>query len=123
GHTTVYGGFLLHGEPCMSRFFALVGIMVRSAVCGALGLFAPAVVGADQPRSREQAQLARYDALIKPSHRKHWSFRPVRRPAVPRVRAAGWLRNPIDAFILAGLEKKGWKPSPAAPPRAILRRV
>src|SRR5262249_6700960 len=121
GHTTVYGGLLLHGEPCMSCLLAPVGIMFFGTACAVL--FAPAAAGADQLRPSAQAQLARYGALIKPSHRKHWSFRPVRRPAVPRVRATGWLRNPIDAFILSGLEKKGWKPSPAAPPRAILRRV
>jgi hypothetical protein len=87
-----------------------------------LCVLAPAALGADKVRS-SQAALARYDALIKPSQRKHWSFQPVRRPTIPRVRDTGWLRNPIDAFVLAGLEKKGWKPAPAAPPRVLLRRV
>ncbi|TXT17248.1 MAG: hypothetical protein FD138_4612, partial [Planctomycetota bacterium] len=34
----------------------------------------------------------------------HWSFRKVTRPNSLRVRATGWLRNGIDAFVLARLE-------------------
>jgi mono/diheme cytochrome c family protein len=53
----------------------------------------------------------------------HWSFQPVRKPAVPRVRNLAWVRNPIDAFVLAGLEARGWKPAGSASPQALLRRV
>src|SRR5262249_13045430 len=35
----------------------------------------------------------------------HWSFQPVKRSATPTVRQPDWVRNPIDAFILARLEK------------------
>jgi len=34
--------------------------------------------------------------------------------ADPRVKTPGWARNPIDAFVLARLEKEGLKPSPEA---------
>src|SRR5262249_55235236 len=44
----------------------------------------------------------------------HWAFQPVRRPDLPRVQQAGWVRNPIDAFILARLEREGLTPSPEA---------
>jgi hypothetical protein len=53
------------------------------------------------------AELARYDARIKAEDRQHWAFQPVRRPEVPRVRDAGWVRNPIDTFVLATLEERG----------------
>lgn len=53
----------------------------------------------------------------------HWSFQPVRRPEVPRVRDQAWVRNPIDAFVLSKLEARNWKPSPPAPPTALLRRM
>jgi cytochrome c553 len=53
----------------------------------------------------------------------HWSFRPVRRPAVPRVKAAAWVKTPIDAFILAQLEVKGLAPSPQADARTLIRRA
>ena len=42
---------------------------------------------------------------------------------MPSVKDTAWVRTPIDAFILAKLEAKGWKPAPLAEPRAILRRV
>ena len=47
----------------------------------------------------------------------------VRPPAAPEVKDTAWARNPIDRFVLAGLEAKGWKPAPPAEPRALLRRV
>jgi len=54
---------------------------------------------------------------------EHWSFQPVRNPAVPRAKGKSWVRNPIDAFVLAKLEARGLKPSPPASPMALLRRV
>jgi hypothetical protein len=68
-------------------------------------------------------ELVRYDARIKPKDRKHWAYQPVRAPAVPGVKDTKWVRNPIDSFILAKLEAKGWKPSSAAEPRALMRRL
>jgi len=52
-----------------------------------------------------------------------WSLRPVRRSALPKVRQAAWVRNPVDAFVLASLEKKGQKPAPQANKRTLIRRV
>ncbi|MBM3762643.1 MAG: DUF1553 domain-containing protein [Acidobacteria bacterium] len=51
----------------------------------------------------------------------HWSVQPLQRPTPPAVRRAGWVRNPIDQFILARLEKEGISPSAEAD-RATLRR-
>ena len=67
--------------------------------------------------------LASYDSLIKPEQRKHWAFQPVRSPAIPATKQPHWSRNPIDAFVLAKLEARGWKPSVTAEPRALLRRL
>ncbi len=53
----------------------------------------------------------------------HWAFQPVRRPAAPVVRETGWIRGPIDAFILARIEKSGLVPSPEADRAALARRV
>jgi len=53
----------------------------------------------------------------------HWAFKPIQKPEVPAVRKLNWVRNPIDSFVLAKLESKGWAPSPPAEPRALLRRV
>ena len=40
----------------------------------------------------------------------HWSFQPVKRPALPAVKNAAWPRNAIDRFVLARLEKEGIAP-------------
>jgi mono/diheme cytochrome c family protein len=53
----------------------------------------------------------------------HWAFAaPVRRDP-PAVSGAQWVRNPIDQFILARLEREGLLPSPEADRTALLRRV
>ncbi|GBD35388.1 hypothetical protein HRbin36_00500 [bacterium HR36] len=55
--------------------------------------------------------------------RSHWAFRPPVRPPVPAVRNRAWLRNAIDAFILARLEAENIAPSPEADKITLARRV
>src|SRR5882672_1695341 len=62
------------------------------------------------------------DAKPAPQRSDHWSLQPISRPSVPDVKSA-WVRNPIDAFILAKLQARDWKPAPPAEARALLRRV
>jgi mono/diheme cytochrome c family protein len=53
----------------------------------------------------------------------HWAFRPPTRPQLPTVSDKKWLRNPIDNFVLARLEKEHLQPSPEADRPTLLRRV
>jgi mono/diheme cytochrome c family protein len=53
----------------------------------------------------------------------HWSFQPIRRPDVPQVKKSSWVRNPIDAFVLARLEAASVEPSPEAKKTTLIRRV
>ncbi|MDE3195379.1 MAG: DUF1553 domain-containing protein [Acidobacteriota bacterium] len=53
----------------------------------------------------------------------HWAFVAPKRPALPAVKETAWVRNPIDSFILARLEKENLKPSPEADKATLLRRV
>ena len=53
----------------------------------------------------------------------HWAFQPPRRPAEPAVRGSDWVRNPIDRFILARLEKEKLRPSAEADKVTLLRRL
>jgi hypothetical protein len=55
--------------------------------------------------------------------RHYWAYQPVKRPTVPEVRDKGWVRTPIDAFILAKLEAKGLKPVGPAESAALCRRA
>src|SRR5947207_3185631 len=54
---------------------------------------------------------------------QHWAFVPPARPALPEVKNAGWVRNPIDAFIATEHERRGLTPRPEAPRHVLLRRV
>ena len=53
----------------------------------------------------------------------HWAFRVPKRPELPVVKESGWARNPIDRFLLAGLESAGLRHSPEADRVALIRRV
>jgi len=48
-----------------------------------------------------------------------WSFRKPVRPPMPAVKNTDWVRNPIDAFVRAKLEQKGFQPAPRADRRTI----
>lgn len=52
-----------------------------------------------------------------------WSFQPIRRVSPPAVSDRAWIRNPIDAFILARLEQAGLSPAPAAERVELVRRL
>jgi mono/diheme cytochrome c family protein len=53
----------------------------------------------------------------------HWAFQTPERPPVPQVKNKSWVKNPIDAFVLARLESENLEPAPAAPPAMLLRRL
>lgn len=54
---------------------------------------------------------------------EHWSFVPVEETiAVPETESE-WVRNPIDQFVIARLEKEGFSPSPETSREKWLRRV
>ncbi len=53
----------------------------------------------------------------------HWAFQPAKRPTPPDVTHEDWVRNPIDRFILAKLEREGVEPSPEADRSTLIRRL
>jgi hypothetical protein len=54
---------------------------------------------------------------------KHWAFQRPERPPAPTVNERGWVRNPIDAFVLAELETNGLSHAPEADRSTLLRRL
>jgi len=54
---------------------------------------------------------------------QHWAFQPVHKPVLPKVKKSGWVRTPVDHFILAQLEARKLQPAPAADRRTLIRRV
>ncbi|MFZ4629503.1 MAG: DUF1549 domain-containing protein, partial [Blastocatellia bacterium] len=57
------------------------------------------------------------------SQGEHWAFRAPVRPVVPAPSQKAWVRNPIDAFVLARLEREGLTPSARAGRETLLRRL
>lgn len=53
----------------------------------------------------------------------HWAFRAPVRPALPPVKTSAAVKNPVDAFIEAELERRGLAPQPDAKPQMWLRRI
>jgi mono/diheme cytochrome c family protein len=80
-------------------------------------------MGAPWPGGDKPLVARKDDFHISDKDRAHWSFQPIRRPALPAVKNPKWVSNPVDAFILAGLESKGLRPNPPASPRELVRRV
>jgi hypothetical protein len=55
---------------------------------------------------------------------KHWCWQPPRRPPLPTAKKkTGWVRSPVDAFVLAKLEANGLSPASPADRRTLLRRA
>jgi len=53
----------------------------------------------------------------------HWAFVKPNRPASPSMKNKEWIRNPIDAFVLAKLEQAGLAPSPEADRTTLIKRL
>jgi hypothetical protein len=62
-------------------------------------------------------------ASLQGASHPHWAFQQTERPPIPATRSSGWIRTPIDAFILARLEKENLVPSPEADRRTLMRRL
>jgi hypothetical protein len=72
------------------------------------------------------ADPARAASSVKPQDKFDlWSLKPIKQVAPPKLegRDALWVRNPIDAFVLAKLKEKGLAPSAEADRRTLIRRV
>ena len=72
---------------------------------------------------RPEPEALAVGAVVTEEDRTFWSFRPIRRPEVPRVRDASRVRTPIDAFLLERLEAEGLGFAPEADRRTLIRRI
>lgn len=97
---------MAHHEVNLTRFVSHatrdVALWVVSAVATIFALsLAPAAMATDQ----------------------HWAFVLPQRPVPPQVADESWVRNPIDAFVLARLQQEGLRPSTEADANMLLRRL
>jgi len=71
----------------------------------------------------QQGAKAPADEQPERAPRDHWAFQLPARAQLPTVKDARWVKNPIDAFVLAKLEAQQLKPQRAADRRTLLRRL
>jgi len=90
------------GKPLATEQIALIKLWIEQ--------------GADWP---EESQTSSSKLEVQ----KHWAFIAPVRPGLPEVKNKNWAKTPIDAFILARLEKEGLAPSPEADKVTLLRRL
>jgi hypothetical protein len=75
------------------------------------------------PLSPQQIELLRRWIREGAKWEDHWAFVAPKPQPLPAVKRSGWIRQPLDRFILARLEKEGLAPSPEASKAELLRRV
>lgn len=90
--------------------------------------FALMARAAAEPAPDETPAAANSDSRREPGsfteiEKNHWAFQKVRRPEPPQVKNSARVRNPIDAFVLAGLEARNIQPAPPADKITLIRRA
>ncbi len=73
--------------------------------------------------SKEETDLIREWISQGAKWQTHWSHIPPQRPDLPRVSESDWVRNEIDHFILARLERERLQPSLRADKNTLVRRL
>src|SRR5579862_3745117 len=89
---------------------------MRTVLLGGLAVLATCGVVAVADQSTNQKQITK-------DNDKPWAYSPPERHLPPAVEDKAWVRNPIDAFVLAKMEKAGVKPAPTAVRLTLIRRL
>jgi len=76
-------------------------------------------LGSGLPAAESHAKPKEFTPLQK----RWWSFQPVVKAVVPTVGGKDWVKNDIDAFILAKLEEKKIAPNAPADKVTLIRRA
>ncbi|HZQ48274.1 MAG TPA: DUF1549 domain-containing protein, partial [Verrucomicrobiae bacterium] len=80
-------------------------------------------MGAPDPRTGADDSQHKY-VVDMDKARKHWSYQPISKPAVPEPEdAQQWAQTPVDKFILATLLTKNLTPSPRTDKVTLIRRA
>ena len=106
---------IVPGDPARSE-------LVRRITTTDESLRMPPLSAAHQLTESEKTLLIEWIRQGAP-WQQHWAFVAPRRPALPAISQQSWVRNEIDRFILARLEKEGLSPAPEADRATLLRRV
>jgi Protein of unknown function (DUF1553)/Protein of unknown function (DUF1549)/Planctomycete cytochrome C len=84
---------------------------------------------AKKPLSAEQKSLLKRWIEEGAEYQRHWAFVVPKRSPLPKLAngqrklAGGWIRNPVDQFLLARMAAQGLTPSPEADRYTLARRL
>ena len=130
------GPAIVHGQPQQSRIIQriaagemppplrLVEVSIKPIEPAETATLARWIeLGAPEVAVEPDVAGATPDPLVTDRERDFWAFRPPQPQAVPAVRDAGPVRNPIDAFVLHKLEQPGLSLAPPADRLTLLRRA
>lgn len=106
---------IVPGDPTVSLLFARVTSQDPDQ------RMPPADTG--PPLTDEQIQRLRDWIAQGAQWQKHWSFEQPKQPQPATIHNISWTRNPIDAYLLASMQKAGVSPSPEADRNTLVRRV
>lgn len=79
--------------------------------------------GANDPRTETTTTSAALKGMTVEAGRSWWAFQPVKEVPAPKTKDKTWAKTKIDSFLLARMEAKQLKPSPAADKRTMVRRA
>src|SRR5688572_20727613 len=80
------------------------------------------IAGGAKTARAEPAELGKGSGITE-EERAFWSFRPIRRPAVPSTKTKDRARTPVDAFLVSALRKEKLGFSADADKVTLLRRA
>lgn len=76
-----------------------------------------------KPLSEKQKELLKLWIAQGAEYASHWAFVVPSQVIAPETSSTAWVKNPIDAFVLHGLDSAGLKPSAEADAATLLRRL
>ncbi|MBX9677900.1 MAG: PSD1 and planctomycete cytochrome C domain-containing protein [Gemmataceae bacterium] len=80
-------------------------------------------VKAHPPLTDRERKVLRQWIAEGAEYQRHWAFIQPKKSPIPVTKNKTWARNPIDAFVLARIEKEGMQPSAEADRYTLARRV
>jgi hypothetical protein len=136
------GAIIVPGKPAESRLMAILrhevdGIKMPQGK-GKLStrviadfeqwIAAGAVDPRDKPPTEEEITKATSWEGVLAKRKQWWSFQPIRNTQPPTIANNTWSEHPIDRFVLAKLNEKGFtekglQPGPPADARTLVRRL
>jgi hypothetical protein len=121
GHS---GPAILPGNSTDSRLIHLVaGYEVKGLMPPSGDPLTAEEVGLLRAWIDQGAQWPEEEAATQESATTHWAYQPGSNPFPPQVSDEDWVRNPIDRFVLARLDREAIAPADEANRRTLLRRV